>query len=302
MRSRSSTSPRTTPSTRTCSRAARPRRARRPTRAAPPSGGASSTAPPQSGRSTRSGCSTTRTAAPRCGASSRHGCPSTPTNTQPANSPAWNYIYARQTGSTCDMTIANNVTGNSRLYVAGNLCLDNNAGITSESLIVRGHLDLGNNAYVGTSSSMATRVETYVGGSCRYGGGTWGTPCSGNQDTRRLYSKRNGPSYVVGVNNTAPIVPEPAANFATWYENAIPGPSQGCTTQQRDAADLRHQLSDPQQQRRLVQPDPRRAPTRAVSGRPAPRAASFPGTTPRRRSPSPARSSSTAARTSRTAR
>ena len=94
-----------------------------------------------------------------------------PTNTQPANSPAWNYIYARATGSTCDMTLYNNVSGNSRLYVAGNLCLSNNATITSESLIVRGNLDLGNNAQVGSSG---TRVETYVGGNCRYGGGSVG--------------------------------------------------------------------------------------------------------------------------------
>ena len=51
-----------------------------------------------------------------------------PSLTQPANTPAWNYIYARGTGSTCDMTLANNVSGNSRLYVAGNLCIGNNAG------------------------------------------------------------------------------------------------------------------------------------------------------------------------------
>jgi len=148
-----------------------------------------------------------------------------PTNTQTANSPAWNYIYARATGSTCDMTVSNNVTGNSRLYVAGNLCLNNNADITAESLIVRGHLDLENNSQVGTSG---TRVETYVGGNCRYGGGSWAA-CTGNQDSRQIYSKLM-PGGAVGVNHTAPLVPEPVADFAEWYENAIPGPSQPCTT------------------------------------------------------------------------
>jgi hypothetical protein len=152
--------------------------------------------------------------------------PVTPNNTQPSNAPAWNYIYARQTGSTCDMTISNNVSGSSRLYVAGNLCLNNNATITSESLIVRGNLDLSNNAQVGSSGS---RVESYVGGNCRYGGGSWATPCTGNQDSRRIYSKLM-PSGSVGVNNVAPLIPEPAADFAEWYENAIPGPSQPCTT------------------------------------------------------------------------
>lgn len=149
-----------------------------------------------------------------------------PTNTQPSNAPAWNYIYSRATGSTCDMTISNNVSGNSRLYVAGNLCLSNNATITSESLIVRGHLDLSNNAQVGTSGA---RVETYVGGNCRYGGGSWATPCTGNQDSRKIYSKLM-PSGAVGVNSIAPLVPEPAANFGQWYENSIPGPAQACTT------------------------------------------------------------------------
>ncbi len=76
---------------------------------------------------------------------------------------------------------------------------------------------------------MSTRVETYVGGNCRYGGGSWATPCTGNQDSRKIFSKMNPPSYVVGVNNVAPLIPEPAADFAMWYENAIPGPSQNCS-------------------------------------------------------------------------
>jgi hypothetical protein len=149
-----------------------------------------------------------------------------PTTTQPSNAPAWNYIYSRATGSPCDMTISNNVSGNSRLYVAGNLCLNNNATITSESLLVHGNLDLSNNAQVG---SVGTRVETYVGGNCRYGGGAWATPCTGNQDARRIYSKLM-PGGATGVQNLAPIVPEPSADFADWYENAIPGPAQPCTT------------------------------------------------------------------------
>ena len=152
--------------------------------------------------------------------------PVVPTNTQTNNNPAWNYIYARQTGNTCDVFLSNNLMGQSRFYVAGNLCLNNNVNITSESLIVRGNLDLANNAQVGSSG---TRVETYVGGNCRYGGGSWATPCTGNQDSRRIYSKLM-PSGAVGVNNAAPFIPEPAADFAAWYENAAPGPAQTCTS------------------------------------------------------------------------
>jgi hypothetical protein len=156
--------------------------------------------------------------------------PVTPNFSQPNNNPAWNYIYSRQTGQTCDVTLANNLSGQSQFYIAGNLCMSNNVTITSSSLIVRGNLDLGNNAQVGASTSMSTRVETFVGGQCRYGGGAWANPCSGNQDARRIYSKKDPPSYIVGVNNVAPLVPEPEADWAAWYENAIPGPSQNCST------------------------------------------------------------------------
>jgi hypothetical protein len=150
-----------------------------------------------------------------------------PNNTQPSNNPVWSYIYARATGSTCDVSLANNLAGSSQFYVVGNLCLKQNVGITQASLIVHGNLDLENNAFVGASTSMSTRVETYVGGQCRYAGGTWANPCSGNQDSRKIFSKING---VVGVNGTAPVIADPTADFATWYENGIPGPSQGCTT------------------------------------------------------------------------
>lgn len=157
-----------------------------------------------------------------------------PNNTQPSNNPVWSYIYARATGSPCDVSLANNLAGSSQFYVVGNLCLKQNVGITQASLIVHGNLDLENNAFVGAETSMSTRVETYVGGQCRYAGGAWTsapTSCSGNQDSRKIFSKMTPPTtYSVGVNSAAPVIAEPAADFATWYENGIPGPSQSCTT------------------------------------------------------------------------
>ena len=53
--------------------------------------------------------------------------------------------------------------------------------------------------------------------------------CGGNQDARHIYSKLSD-GINVGVNQPAPVVAPPAADFATWYENAIPGPSQTCTS------------------------------------------------------------------------
>jgi hypothetical protein len=75
---------------------------------------------------------------------------------------------------------------------------------------------------------MSTRVETYVGGNCLYATGSWAA-CTGNQDARHIYSKLSD-GTTVGVNHTAPVIAPPAADFATWYENSIPGPSQSCTT------------------------------------------------------------------------
>jgi hypothetical protein len=154
----------------------------------------------------------------------------TPVNTQPLNNPAWNYMFATHTGSACDETLNNNVTGGSRMYIAGNLCLNNNVNLSPSALVIQGNLDLLNGASVGASTNMSSRVETYVGNQCKYGNsGTFAT-CSGNQDARNIFSKMNPPSYVVGVNHSPTMMATPTTDFASWYENAIPGPSQSCTT------------------------------------------------------------------------
>jgi hypothetical protein len=153
--------------------------------------------------------------------------PVVPTNTQPNNNPAWNYIYARATGSTCDVTLSNNLSGQSRFYVAGNLCLMQNVDITSESLFVKGNVDLENNADVGSTSN---RVETYVGGQCRYAGGAWTTGgCGGIQDSRHIFSHLQS-SSTAGVNTPTPTIPDPQADLASWYENAAPGPAIPCSS------------------------------------------------------------------------
>jgi hypothetical protein len=152
--------------------------------------------------------------------------PVMPTNTQANTNPVWNYIYARATGSVCDVTLSNNLSGQSRFYVAGNLCLAPNVSITSEYLNVRGNLDLQNNANVGSTSS---RVETYVGGNCRYGVGSWTTSgCGGNQDSRHIYSQLAGGG--VGVSTANLTVEDPMSDFGYWYEHAAPGPALNCTS------------------------------------------------------------------------
>jgi hypothetical protein len=154
--------------------------------------------------------------------------PVTPNYLQPLNNPVWNYLYASHTGSTCDQQLNNNITGSSRMYVAGNLCLSPNVALAQSTVIVRGNVDVQNNAAIGASTNMSTRVETYVGGNCRYGTGAW-VACSGNQDPNHIFSKlANGTT--IGVSHSPPLIDPPAADLAKWYENAIPGPSQACTT------------------------------------------------------------------------
>jgi hypothetical protein len=154
----------------------------------------------------------------------------TPVNTQPLNNPAWNYMFATHTGSACDETLNNNVTGGSRMYIAGNLCLNNNVGLSPSALIIQGNLDLSNGASVGDSTNISTRVEAYVGNQCKYGNSGSFVTCTGNQDSRNIFSKMNPPSYVVGVNHSPTMMATPTTDYASWYENAIPGPSQSCTT------------------------------------------------------------------------
>jgi hypothetical protein len=156
----------------------------------------------------------------------------TPVLTDQLNNPAWNYMFVTHTGSTCDETLSNNVSGASRLYVMGNLCLSQNVTITAESLVTGGNLVLQNGASVGSSSSMDARTQTYVGGSCTYGSGSSSTasPCTGSQDTRHIYSKMNPPNWAVGVSGSVPSIAAPSADFAGWYTNSLPGPTQDCTT------------------------------------------------------------------------
>ncbi len=154
--------------------------------------------------------------------------PITPTYTQPLNNPAWDFIYATRTGNTCDMSLSNNVLGAARLYVEGNFCLLNNSSVQISSLVVKGTVDIANNGSIGSNTNMASRVEAYIGGACRYGGGTWGSPCSGNQDARHIYAKKDGPNWVVGVNPIPTTVARPTADFDEWYERAVPGPKTDC--------------------------------------------------------------------------
>lgn len=142
-----------------------------------------------------------------------------PTFSQPLNSQAWNYIYSRSTGATCDMTLTQSVSIGSPLFVNGNLCLQNSAKITKGPLVVGKHLDLaGDNNSVGTSAAPITTAA--IGNGCNKGA-TAQAPCTGGSAVN---------VFAGSVTATVPAIPPPSVNWDGWYLAADPGPYFPCTT------------------------------------------------------------------------
>jgi hypothetical protein len=141
-----------------------------------------------------------------------------PILSSPLTTPAWNYIYARQTGNTCDMTIGQTVQISSPLYVAGNLCLQNQAKVTKGPLVVGGSLTQTNNNTVGTGS---TPVNSVVVGTTCSKGGTTQNPCLGTPQVN---------IFATTFTRTLPSIPAPTVDWDGWYLVSNPGPYYPCTT------------------------------------------------------------------------
>lgn len=150
--------------------------------------------------------------------------PVVPTYTQPLNNPAWNFIYSRGTGQTCDMTIQQSVVVQSPLYVAGNLCLTNTASITSGPLVVQGSLTMSQSAnFAGTSTTPLNQLNVRNG--CKWKNNALHNPCqqgAGASGFDNLWATLIG--------NNPPISPAPTADFDAWYLNSNPGPYYPCLT------------------------------------------------------------------------
>ena len=141
-----------------------------------------------------------------------------PTLSQPLNTLAWNYIYSRQTGNTCDMTIGQTVSIASPLYVNGNLCLQNQAKVAKGPLVVGGSLTQTNQNSVGTGSTPVNSVV--VGGTCSKGSTTQ-NPCLGTSAVN---------IFATTFTRTVPSIPAPNVDLDGWYLVANPGPYYPCTT------------------------------------------------------------------------
>jgi Tfp pilus assembly protein PilX len=148
--------------------------------------------------------------------------PVVPTFTQPLNNPAWNYIAARGTGSSCDMNVTNSVVISSPLYVAGNLCLFNQAAISAGPLLVQGSLTMNQSQnYVGTQGVPVS--EVHVRNGCKWQNNALHNPCQqglGSQGKDNLWANR--------IDNQPSSVAFPTPDWNGWYLNSMPGPYWPC--------------------------------------------------------------------------
>jgi hypothetical protein len=150
--------------------------------------------------------------------------PVVPTYTQPLNNPSWNFIYARGTGQTCDMTIANSVVVQSPLYVAGNLCLTNTSAITAGPLIVQGSLTMSQSAnYAGTSGTPLNQLGVRNG--CQWKNNAAHNPCQQGAGSSGFDNV-----YATTITNTPATTAAPTVDWDAWYLNANPGPYYPCLT------------------------------------------------------------------------
>ena len=162
--------------------------------------------------------------------------PVTPVVNQYNNNPAWNYVMSTATGSECDQTIYQSITMESALFVHGSLCLQNNANLRIGPVIVKGTIKLDQNGTIGQSSS---RIQVSAGGINRDGdanleycvqGSTQWSNATGEvcDDTDNIFSKLA--DGTTGVNTSPPTIAKPAADWDTWYQDAMPGPVTPCNT------------------------------------------------------------------------
>jgi hypothetical protein len=143
-----------------------------------------------------------------------------PSNMQPANNPLWNYIIATNTGTAggCDESLRNSVNIQSPMYVLGNMCMNTPSSVTGGPLVVKGSLSLDVNTNVGSGGSPLN--EVHVKNGCSYKGGAFTSPCGPSQKVWATVSDA-----------TPPVLTIPTPDYASWYVNSAPGPTQGCSQQ-----------------------------------------------------------------------
>jgi Tfp pilus assembly protein PilX len=134
-----------------------------------------------------------------------------------ANNAIWNYLYAE--APTSCTTLSNSVNVNVPFYVKGDLCLDNSSQVSGSTTVLQvgGTVTVNNSAHVGEAGSPIS--EAYIAGGCRIGSGPLQSPCGTGQQV-----------FAGTVHTETTNLEKPPVDLAGWYENAKPGPKQGCTS------------------------------------------------------------------------
>jgi Tfp pilus assembly protein PilX len=153
--------------------------------------------------------------------------PIEPVLTQATVNESWNYLFSYGTGdpSGCDMTVRSSISIETRLIVAGNLCVQDSATIEGSGTEV----EVGGQVKISGSASIGKGGSNYAGkvnaaGNCRYESGTVGT-CD---PSRKVWTNSTS------TNPTLQTAPNP--NWSYWYSNSSPGPIKNCTGANRVGA------------------------------------------------------------------
>jgi hypothetical protein len=144
-----------------------------------------------------------------------------PTLSQPLNSQAWNYIYSRGTGNTCDMTLQQTVAINSPLLVSGNLCLENSSSLLKGPVVVGGSVTMTNGNTIGTPANKINMAAIGAGCSKSNPAAASQNPCTGGAAVH---------IYADAVSSSPPAIPPPNVDWNAWYANANPGPYYPCAS------------------------------------------------------------------------
>ncbi len=154
--------------------------------------------------------------------------PVTPKTTQTLDNQSWNYIMSTQvTGGECDMTLRNTVEVGSRLYVKGNLCLENSSWISggaNVSVLSEGYVKMFSSQ--NRIGSQAEEVaELHVDDGCKYFHNPLHDPCVEGDGRDSRYDN----VWAGSISSTPQTLTPPATDWDTWYLNASPGPYYPCT-------------------------------------------------------------------------
>ena len=145
---------------------------------------------------------------------------------QQANVAAFNYLFATNSTSGCDIDLGQGVTVDYSVYDAGNLCLSNTAIIQKPvsgdavNVYIMGKIALKSpQNQIGSSTTPVDSVRTTGCGAALT---STHTPCTGSGDKVWASTYDYAPTPLISPTSTS--------NWSKYYTTGQPGPNNACTT------------------------------------------------------------------------